>query len=155
MVFSEYDIISGIKDALVILHSKYSSRIVVIENYDRIPMVRCNATSINQMIMNLLSNAIDSIPEKGRIEVSLSHCRETNEVMLSVKDTGIGIPEHHKVKLFDPFYTTKEVGKGTGLGLYITYGIVQQHGGRIEVNSVENEGSEFLVTLPINSEQVS
>lgn len=151
-VLSNFNVETGIKDALVILRSKYQSRIKMIEKYDRVPTIRCNPTSINQMIMNLLTNAIDSIPDTGTITISVTYSKFSNEMIMSVRDTGVGIPSDKMLKIFDPFFTTKDVGKGTGLGLYITYGIVQQHGGRIEVNSTENEGSEFVVYLPVKAD---
>ncbi len=152
--FSQYDIKQGIKDALVILHSKYINRIVIVEHYDSIPSIWCINSSINQLVMNLLANAMDAIIEKGTINLKLAFNSEKNEVVFCVKDNGVGISESMMSKIFDPFYTTKDVGKGTGLGLYITYGIVQQHKGQIEVKSEFGIGSEFCVYLPVDPRKV-
>ena len=149
LVYTECNLIEAVKDTLLLLHSKYVHRIVVVEKYDEVSPFKCSRSSINQMIMNLLVNAIDSIEDKGTIQISISASADKNEIILSVKDSGIGIPSDKIDKIFDPFYTTKEVGKGTGLGLYLTYNIVQQHGGRIEVNSEVGVGTEFLVFLPV------
>jgi signal transduction histidine kinase len=98
--------------------------------------------------MNLLTNAIDAIPDTGEITITGKNMPELSQVMFSVKDTGVGIPEKLHKRIFDPFFTTKEVGKGTGLGLYIAFGIVEQHGGTVEVISKKGEGTEFIVFLP-------
>ncbi len=148
--FRDFDIRRGIKDALVILKSKWAGRIEVKEQFGEVPEIRCNAGGINQVIMNLISNAIDAIPDKGEITLMVKHDREAREVVLSVKDNGRGIAPELHAKIFDPFFTTKEVGKGTGLGLYLTYGIVKQHNGSIEVASEVGKGSEFTVRLPVN-----
>ncbi|HPE17251.1 MAG TPA: YfiR/HmsC family protein [Tenuifilaceae bacterium] len=149
LVYSECDLIDAVKNTLLLLHSKYVNRIVIVEKYDDVPLFKCSKSSINQAIMNLLVNAIDSIEGKGTIQIAIS-AAEGNEIVLSVKDSGIGIPSDKIDKIFDPFFTTKEVGKGTGLGLYLTYNIIHQHGGRIEVHSEVGEGTVFIVFLPLS-----
>ena len=100
--------------------------------------------------MNLIANAADAIAGEGKIFITTSR---TSEVFLiSVRDTGGGIAEAVRCKIFDPFFTTKPVGQGTGLGLAISYGIVQDHGGSIEVQSQEGVGTEFIVRIPLNLE---
>jgi signal transduction histidine kinase len=146
---TQFNLAEAIKNSLIILHSKYYGRINIIENYEEVPLVNCNASSINQVIMNLIANAIDAIEGEGTIEISLKQDKDTNEVQCSIKDSGEGIPDDLKIKIFDPFFTTKEVGKGVGLGLYITYRIIQQHNGSIAVISEEGRGSEFIIKFPI------
>lgn len=92
-------------------------------------------------------NAAQAIPEKGEITIRTGHAGD--EAFIAIADTGTGIPAENLPKLFEPFFTTKPVGKGTGLGLSISYGIVQKHGGRIEVESAEGKGTTFTVWLPI------
>jgi signal transduction histidine kinase len=100
--------------------------------------------------MNLLSNAVDAIAEYGRIVISTS--RAAGFFLISVRDTGSGIPEAIRGKIFDPFFTTKPIGQGTGLGLSISHGIVQDHGGSIDVHSEVGVGTEFVVRIPLDLE---
>jgi signal transduction histidine kinase len=97
--------------------------------------------------MNILSNAIDAIEEKGTITLNTSI--SNGYIQIGIKDTGQGIPENIREKIFDPFFTTKGVGKGTGLGLSITQSIIQKHKGSISVKSEDGKGTEFIISLPI------
>jgi len=103
--------------------------------------------SLEQVLMNLAVNARDAMPKGGRLQVTTRPFASA-EICLAVKDSGTGIPEQVLPRIFDPFFTTKEVGKGTGLGLAMVFGIVQTHGGRIEVDSQEGKGTEFRIILP-------
>ena len=98
--------------------------------------------------MNLLSNAVQAIDDKGEIWLSTEEILG-NRVQISIQDSGKGIPVSNLEKIFDPFFTTKGVGQGTGLGLSISYGIIQDHGGDIQVKSEVGVGTEFIVTLPV------
>ena len=113
-----------------------------------IPLVICNPQQINQVIANLLVNAAQAIEERGRITVNTTH--DGDQVLLTVTDTGHGIPAEIRTRIFDPFFTTKDVGKGTGLGLSISYNIVRKHGGEISVESELGVGTSFTVRLPIS-----
>jgi signal transduction histidine kinase len=97
--------------------------------------------------MNLLSNAIDASPENGRVVVRTAAL--DGEARIEVSDEGHGIPPELRDRIFDPFFTTKPVGEGTGLGLSISYGIVNDHGGTIEVESEVGKGAKFIVCLPV------
>ncbi len=108
--------------------------------------VRGDRVGLEQVLMNLAVNARDAMPQGGRLLVSTRP--RAGGICLAVKDTGVGIPEDVLPKIFDPFFTTKEVGKGTGLGLAMVFGIIQTHGGRIEVESRVGEGTEFRILLP-------
>lgn len=103
---------------------------------------------IQQVLLNLIINAVHAMPEGGRIVITAENNPEKKQFVFSVSDTGEGIPKENLAKIFDPFFTTKEVGKGSGLGLSIIHGIIVQHGGTIDVESVENEGTVFTVRLP-------
>lgn len=118
------------------------------KEYGAIPAVYCIPSQINQVILNLLVNAAQAIPEKGEITIRTGLAGD--EVFIAIADTGTGIPPENLPRLFEPFFTTKPVGKGTGLGLSISYGIVQKHGGHIEVESTEGMGTTFTVWLPVN-----
>ena len=85
----------------------------------------------------------------GEIKITTQPDVKNHKILVTVKDTGCGIPEENLSRIFDPFFTTKEIGKGTGLGLAVTYGIIKDHGGDIEVSSEVNNGSEFTVRLPV------
>ena len=98
-----------------------------------LPPIYGDAEKLHQVFINLFNNAQYAMAEGGELNIRTG--RTLQEVLVSVQDTGTGIPEHIKKKIFDPFFTTKEVGKGTGLGLSVTYGIVKEHGGSIEVES--------------------
>ncbi len=152
------DIHEGIDSALVILNNQIEQQIQVVKQYGDLPLVECYPAQLNQVFMNLLSNAIDALtaaPVSVKQIVIQTERTDSDHVQVMIKDQGIGIPEHIKNKIFDPFFTTKEVGKGTGLGLTVCYEIVQKHGGQISVNSSSEMGTEFIVTIPIKNSQVS
>jgi len=149
-VFRRANLNESLESTLVLLHSAYKNRIEIEKEYGRIPEVDCYPGQINQVFMNILSNAIQAIPAEGTIFIKT--WQEKNTVKISVKDTGTGMNEVVRKKIFDPFFTTKEIGKGTGLGLSISYGIVQKHNGDIEVFSTPGKGTEFIITIPIEQE---
>lgn len=139
----------NIDTTLTILQYEIKERIVIEKNYGNIPDVSCYSGKINQVFMNILSNAIQSISGKGKIKISTWNLENTEEICISIKDNGKGIPKEKQEKIFEPFYTTKKEGQGTGLGLYISYGVIEQHKGKIEVISEENSGTEFRIFLPV------
>lgn len=141
------DLQSGIESTLNLLTREYKNRITVHRNYSHLPRIECYPGQLNQVFMNLLQNAAQAIPEEGDVWIETQSCGD--RVKIVVRDNGIGIEEQKLKKIFDPFFTTKPVGEGTGLGLSITYGIIQKHGGRIEVKSALNQGTEFTVELPV------
>jgi signal transduction histidine kinase len=102
--------------------------------------------------MNILSNAFQSIQDRGKVYISTYF--DKMGLSISIRDTGSGIDEKHIDKIFDPFFTTKEQGKGTGLGLSISYSIIQKHNGDIIVKSKKGEGTEFIILLPINNDEL-
>ena len=112
-----------------------------------LPSVTCYAAKINQVMMNLLTNAIDACSEGGTVTVRTR--AEEPGVRIEVADNGCGIEPEHRDRIFDPFFTTKPVGQGTGLGLSISYGIIQDHGGTIEVDSTLGQGTCFTIHLPL------
>ncbi|MGE5236143.1 MAG: sensor histidine kinase [Acidobacteriota bacterium] len=114
-----------------------------------LPPLRCDASQIQEVVMNLVLNAAEATPPGGLITVATRLAGTAMRVELEVRDTGAGIPESIIGKIFDPFFTTKEEGKGVGLGLAVVYGIVEGHGGEIEVTSKVGKGSSFRVSLPL------
>ncbi len=137
----------GIDSTLVILNNKLKNRIQIVKEYENIPPILCYPGQLNQVFMNLLHNASDAIESEGTIHIQTKQA--DNKVIITIKDNGKGIPPNVLSHIFEPFYTTKEVGKGTGLGLSIAYGIIEKHKGKIEVNSESGKGTEFIITLPI------
>ena len=117
-------------------------------------MVKADPNELEQVLINLINNAVDAMPEGGTLCVSTEatpeRCEDgaTQIVSIKVTDTGNGIPDDFKDLIFDPFFTTKQVGKGTGLGLSVSYGIVEKLGGRIEVETVRHRGTTMIVRLP-------
>jgi len=141
------DIHHGIDVTLNLLKSRINENVRITKNYDQtIGEIKSHAGQLNQVLMNLLANAIEAVGEKGEIVITTK--RVDDNVMISVNDDGPGIREENKTKVFDPFFTTKEIGKGTGLGLSISHGIIENHGGKIEVVSQEGVGTEFVISLP-------
>lgn len=144
----------GIDATLTLLNNSLTnSNIAVIKNYAELPPVECYPGKINQVLMNLLSNAIDALKSvktanhKGVISIE-TQLKNANAI-IKISDNGTGIPSTIISKIFDPFYTTKDVGQGTGLGLSIVYGIIKSHNGKIEVQSEENKNTTFTITLPV------
>jgi signal transduction histidine kinase len=155
------DIHAGIDSTLLILQHRLKARpdfpaIQVIKNYGQLPEVECHPSQLNQVFMNILSNAIDALQTSGvrdnqqpTITISTS-IGSDNSIAISIADNGVGIPELIRSKLFDPFFTTKPVGKGSGLGLSISHQIVtEKHGGKIECDSTLEKGTEFVVKIPL------
>jgi signal transduction histidine kinase len=141
------DIHEGLDSTLILLHNKYKNRIEIVKNYGNLPLIECYPGQLNQVFMNILSNAVDAIDDKGTITINTS--MSNGFVRVSIKDSGYGIPEKIREKIFDPFYTTKGVGKGTGLGLSISQSIIEKHNGNINVKSEMGEGTEFIILIPV------
>ncbi len=144
---AEVDLNKGIESTLNIVWNELKYKCTVTRDYGDIPTLRCFPGQLNQVFMNLLVNAGQAIEEKG--EISIKTWVDDDEIHVRISDTGQGIPTENLSRLFDPFFTTKPVGKGTGLGLSVSYGIVQKHGGRIEVASEVGKGTAFTVSLPL------
>jgi two-component system NtrC family sensor kinase len=146
----EVDIRESIDTTLNLLQGELKNRIEIKKDYEPIPMIKCFASQLSQVFVNLLSNAIQAIPGTGTIWIHVNLLKEKeNWVQISIQDSGNGISSENLDKIFDPFFTTKGVGQGTGLGLSITYGIIQKHGGDIQVKSQLQVGTEFIIQLPI------
>ena len=146
--FEKSNLHGGIDSALTILSNKIKGHIKVHKDYGDIPLVECQLLRINQVFLNLINNAIDAMETNG--ELFISTVKQEDEVLIKIKDTGVGMSKAKVKRIFEPFYTTKEIGKGTGLGLSISYGIIQNHNGKIAVWSEPGQGSEFTIYLPIH-----
>lgn len=150
--FKAADLHEGLDATLVLLRTRTKNSIKVTKDYDHdLPPINCNPGQLNQVFMNILTNAIESIEMKQTQEANEIQIKTTNKpdkIEIRIKDNGIGIPKDIQQKIFDPFFTTKDVGKGTGLGLSIVFGIIKKHNGQIEVISEQDKGSEFIISLP-------
>ena len=138
----------GIDTTLNIVWNELKYKVEVKKDYADIPEVECRISQLNQVFMNLLVNAGHAIETKGVITIRTGHTED--RVWVEVEDSGKGIAEENLSRIFDPFFTTKPIGQGTGLGLSLSYGIVQKHGGQMEVRSVVGQGTTFRVWLPIH-----
>tara|TARA_R110002050_G_scaffold221792_2_gene357674 strand:+ start:44948 stop:47086 length:2139 start_codon:yes stop_codon:yes gene_type:complete len=143
----------GINATLVLLNSVIKHEIKIEKSFAGIPNVECFGGKMNQVFMNILSNAIHAVKMNKDQEsvIKIETLTGDGQVTIRIADNGPGMTEDTKNKLFEPFFTTKPVGEGTGLGLSIVYKIVDKINGTIEVNSVINKGTEFIITLPINN----
>lgn len=142
------DIHEGLDSTLTILYNQIKERIQVVKEYDPLPLVNCYPGQLNQVFMNILSNAIQAVQGKGTIVIGTRLL--TNAVEICIKDSGNGMPEEVKQRVFEPFFTTKGVGEGTGLGLSISYGIIEKHRGSIRVESEVGKGTEFIIQIPLD-----
>lgn len=140
------DLERGLDSTLNIVWNELKYKAEVVKEYKGLPKIRCILAQLNQVFMNLLINAAQAIDEHGRIVIRTGET--VKEVWVEIEDSGKGIPAENLDRIFDPFFTTKPVGSGTGLGLSLSYGIVRDHGGRIEVKSEAGKGSVFRVVLP-------
>jgi two-component system NtrC family sensor kinase len=118
----------------------------------KLPQVQCDAAQIEQVVLALVMNALDAMPQGGNLWLTTSFTREPNQVCIVVRDDGSGIPAEILHRIFEPFLTTKETGRGVGLGLAISHSILERHRGTIEVQSEQGRGTTFTVTLPWESE---
>ncbi|MEG3936729.1 ATP-binding protein [Microcoleus sp. S36b_A3] len=165
--FKAVDLHEGIDDTLMILEHRLQANperptIEVVRQYGELPLVECYAGQLNQVFMNLLSNAIDALEESNegrsfqniadqpnRIWIKTTKTKK-QWVQIAIADNGTGIPEKARSRLFEPFFTTKPVGKGTGLGLSISYQVVKEkHGGKLWCDSTLGEGTKFVIEIPI------
>jgi len=155
----EIDLHENIDSTLVLLHHKLSNKISIVKRYGDIPPVPCFPARISQVFMNILSNAIEAMEATGEnqgtgeIIISTGLCSqgELNCVKVDFRDTGPGIPEDLLEKVLDPFFTTKPVGKGMGLGLSISNNIIREHGGKIKVFNNTPNGAVFQLFLPLKN----
>ena len=136
-----------IDSTLALMEPRFKGNIEVVRDYQTLPEVFCYPGQLNQVFLNLLMNACDVIEGGGKITIRAKPI--SNGVQLEFEDSGPGIPAEVQTRIFDPFFTTKEIGKGTGLGLSLSHGIIERHGGRIQIVSQPGEGAVFQIELPL------
>jgi two-component system NtrC family sensor kinase len=140
-----------IEDALRVLYNSYKHMQVTIEkNFDpSIPNIEGNFSNLGQVLINMIKNALNALPDgRGKISLSTSYQHETDGISVECRDDGHGIPPEIMKDIFKPFFTTKDVGTGTGLGLYVSYEIIKKHEGDISVSSEVGKGTTFTIELP-------
>ncbi|NME68421.1 ATP-binding protein [Flammeovirga aprica] len=145
--FKEANLEEGIDTSLTLLNSKLKDRVQVHKQYADIPPVVCNESKINQVFMNILNNAEQAIKGEGNLTIKTWY--DAKMVFIKISDDGSGMDKEIVSKIFDPFFTTKPVGLGTGLGMSISFGIIQDHSGDIKVDSEVGKGTSFTISLPI------
>jgi two-component system, NtrC family, sensor kinase len=144
----------GIETTLSLLQGETKNRIRLHTEFEKVPEVLCYASQVNQVFMNILSNASQAIDGEGDIWIRVEE-QPVGTARISIRDSGPGMKKELIDRIFDPFFTTKGVGQGTGLGLSISYEIVKKHGGEIHVKSEPGKGSEFVIEIPIDGPKVT
>ena len=147
------DLSEGIDSTLLILNSRIGDDIEIAKLYGCDEKVSCYPAQLNQVFMNVLSNALDAVTDSEipSPQICIKTEKTANDqVLITIRDNGMGISEAVREKIFDPFFTTKPIGKGTGLGLSICYQIIQEHQGSISIESMVGQGTTCLISLPLD-----
>ena len=146
-VLQTIDLHTALDSTLNIVNNELKYKASIVRDYGDLPEIECMPSRLNQVFLNLLVNAGQSIEGNGTITISTGF--DDSEAWIAIADTGCGIAPENLNRIFDPFYTTKPVGQGTGLGLSVSHSIVRKHGGRIDVDSEPGKGTRFTVRLPL------
>ena len=172
--FKTVDIHEGIDSTLLILQHRLKSQsecpaIKVVKDYDNLPLVECEPGQLNQVFMNILTNAVDALDDANskrtyqelqehpsQITIRTMKLMESDWVQIAIADNGPGIPKEVQRRIFEPFFTTKPIGKGTGMGMSISYQIItQRHDGKVECVSTPGQGTEFIIQIPSRQQQTA
>jgi len=140
----------SVDEALIMLKHRYKYRVDIEKDLGEVPEIRALPGKLNQVFVNILSNAFDAIEDKGVVNISTRYHSKKGFIEIVVEDNGKGIEKTDVDKIFDPFFTTKDPGSGIGLGMYISYGIISQLGGVIKISSELGRGTKVIITLPIS-----
>jgi signal transduction histidine kinase len=147
------NITETLETVLTIYHNQIKRNTVLMRNYEDVPMTYCFPDELNQVWTNLIHNALQAMNYEGTLTVGIRHDAASNAIVVSVQDTGTGIPKDIREKIFQPFFTTKAAGEGSGLGLDIVRKIIEKHDGQIWLDSEVGKGTTFFVSIPIQLEQ--
>ncbi|MCD7879531.1 MAG: ATP-binding protein, partial [Candidatus Gastranaerophilales bacterium] len=151
VAITDVDIPHEIDTTLNILHNKIKNKANVHKEYmENVPKIEAFGGQLNQVFMNIFDNAVGAIEKQGDIWIRINTDKDNKNLVIEIEDNGMGMDEETARKVFNPFFTTKPVGQGTGLGMSITYKIIKNHQGDIKVESTPGVGSKFIITLPIN-----
>ncbi len=147
------DINEGLDSTLIVSNNLLTGHIKVVKKYANLPVVECYPGKLNQVFLNMISNAVFAVRKKfGDVDggvLTIATSFDDNYVYVSISDNGIGMDDNTKKRLFEPFFTTKDVGEGTGLGMSIAYNTINKHNGEIKINSEVGVGTEFIIKLPL------
>ncbi|MDR2240405.1 MAG: hypothetical protein LBE33_08180 [Zoogloeaceae bacterium] len=154
---SNFSVEQGLDSTVLLAHNLLKDTVEVHKNYAHVPDITGSPSQINQVFLNIITNAAQAMPAPGtrpeQNAITLStHMADPATVRIDIEDNGKGIPQNTLSRIFDPFFTTKPIGQGTGLGLAISYKIVEEHGGRILVDSKEGKGTTFTILLPVKQQ---
>jgi len=148
------DINEGLDSTLIIANNLLNNNITVVKNYGSIPLIECYAGKLNQVFLNIISNAAYAVhkqfEDQSGGEIVIETTNDQESIFIKFKDNGIGMDAKTQQKIFEPFFTTKDVGEGTGLGMSIAYNTIKKHNGGIQLNSEPGKGTEFIIQLPIS-----
>ncbi len=144
------DLNEGIRSTLKLINNQISANTRINLSLDEIPLVFCNPGEINQVLLNILVNAAQALEGQSEPTLNIASKVDQDWVEIKIGDNGKGMTQQVQKRIFEPFYTTKEIGKGTGLGLSISYGIISHHHGELLVESAPNRGTLFTIRLPID-----
>lgn len=133
------------------LMSSFSDDIELIKNYENVRPIIAKPEEIQQVFLNVIHNSVQAMDGKGKLEISSR--QNGGNVVVQIRDTGPGIPKEHLSKVFDPFFTTREVGKGTGLGLNIVHRVVEKYGGNVQIESEVGQGTTVIISLPLSGKK--
>lgn len=145
------DINKSIEEAVKIITSKDLENVEFVKEFQGIPLIDCSPNDIHQCLLHIIQNAVDAVEDNGIIKVSSLHDKEDEQVVIKIIDNGKGMSPEVIRQAFNPFFTTKPVGSGTGVGLSIIERIIKRHGGKIDLSSKENFGTTVTMTLPVSS----
>ncbi|GAB4199433.1 MAG: hypothetical protein Tsb002_35030 [Wenzhouxiangellaceae bacterium] len=146
----EYDVNEGLDSTLAIANHSIKDKVTVVRDYGELPKITCSPSQINQVFLNMITNAAQAVGERGELKISTR--LQDDSVYIVFRDNGSGIAPEVIDKIFDPFFTTKPIGEGTGLGLSISHQIIQDHQGEIKVHSNADTGTRFIIKLPLTSQ---
>ncbi|MGW8300618.1 MAG: sensor histidine kinase [Desulfobacterales bacterium] len=154
-IIEDLDIAQALKETIQISENQITVNNIKlrVDLATDLPVVRGNRQALQQVFINLLTNAVHAMPSGGELMVRAVQGND-RKIVITVRDTGSGIAEEHLPRIFDPFFTTKKVGKGTGMGLSVSYGIIKKHGGIITVDSSPGKGSTFTIVMPTKEEMI-
>jgi hypothetical protein len=154
----EADLNEGLRSTLAVLAPQFRDKVSIELDLGAIPPVECFPGKVNQVFMNVITNAVQAtlqrLGDRPRV-VHVSSFQQDDHVLIRISDNGVGMTDDVKVRIYDPFFTTKPVGEGTGLGMAIVYGIIQDHRGDIHVESSPGVGTEFTIDLPVRHQRAT
>ena len=151
---ANFDVRKGLDSTLLLAKNLLKHRVTVQTEYLDVPDIMCSPSQINQVLLNLITNAAHAMGEQGTL-ILRTERHDEKMIRIEIQDDGGGIPASVLPKIFDPFFTTKPIGEGTGMGLSISYKIIEAHGGKILVDTENGIGTTFSILLPIEQKQAA